>query len=263
MSPRRPRSSSGPPSHWWGAPLRECLWPADLTRLLTSPVYQGAGVPAGNGSPVLVVPGFATGDLLTAPMRSWLRRIGYEPYASHTVANLDCSDRLLDHLERRLETIARGSGRAVSLVGLSRGGQLSRALAVRRPGRIERVVVMGSGLNDPFAIAMPAAAAVSLTRGYHQRVTDRRHGRGCLTSTCACGYGVCSRSPFPESIELISIIAARDGIVWRDACRIPGATNVEVDAAHVGLAFHPDAYRALGVALARPPRQGARHQPST
>jgi triacylglycerol lipase len=235
---------------WWGNPVAEFGWPAELMKLVVSPVFRGAGLPAGDGSPVLVLPGFASSDASAAVLRTWLKRIGYAPYASSTTLNVDCSNRILERLERRLLAIALRSDQAVALIGHSRGGQLARALAVTNPGNVSRVIVLGSGLNDPFAISVPLAAAVSVVRGYHQKVTDRRSKHGCLTRRCRCRYNESFQASWPESLPLTSIRAARDGVVRQDACVVAGATNVEVDTTHTGLAFSPEAYRAIAIALA-------------
>jgi pimeloyl-ACP methyl ester carboxylesterase len=237
-------------SGWWGNPVAEFAWPLEVARLLASPVYRGAGVPQGDGSTVLVIPGFASSDASARLLRRWLARIGYSVRCSRTVVNLDCSDRLFDHLGRRLVSISAETGQQLSLVGHSRGGQLARALAARYPERVSRVIVLGSGLNDPYAISIPLNAVVSTVRRYHHTVTDRGGRRGCLTRECRCSYNSSFTAEFPKVVQLTSIRAARDGVVRREACIVAGATNIEVDTTHTGLAFNPEAYRAIALALA-------------
>src|SRR5215204_1727815 len=78
------------PRRWWGNHLAELRWQAELARLLVDPVFRGAGV--------------------------------------GMIANVDCSDRAADRLERRLLALHARTGRRVALVGHSRGGHFAKAL---------------------------------------------------------------------------------------------------------------------------------------
>src|SRR3954453_15334624 len=98
---------------WWGRHLQEMRWQAELARLLVNPVYRGEGVPHGDGGPVLLIPGFLAGDNSLSVMAGWLRRIGHRPRASGIRFNVDCSNRALLGLERRLERAAGETRRPV------------------------------------------------------------------------------------------------------------------------------------------------------
>src|SRR5437763_13303355 len=128
-----PQPPPGPPERWWGNHLGELRWQLELGRLLVDPVFRGEGVPRGDGAPVLAIPGFLAGDSSLSVMRDWLQRMGYEPYGTGIVSNIDCSDRTLDALERRLVRLTERGGRRVALIGHSRGAHLAKALATRRP----------------------------------------------------------------------------------------------------------------------------------
>ena len=60
----------------------EALLGAEILILHASPVYYGFGVPRGDGSAVVLIPGFLGTDLYLAELHAWLRRIGYCPYFS-------------------------------------------------------------------------------------------------------------------------------------------------------------------------------------
>src|SRR3954449_5274800 len=113
---------------WWGRHVQELRWQAELARLLVDPVYRGQGVPRGDGGPVMLIPGFLAGDGSLAVMRDWLRRLGHRPYESGIRVNVDCSNRCLLGLERRLEGIADGGGGAGGVVGPRPGGGLSHGV---------------------------------------------------------------------------------------------------------------------------------------
>src|SRR3954466_10599989 len=109
---------------WWGRHLHELRWQAELGRLVVDPVYRGQGVPRGNGAHVMLIPGFLAGDNSLSVMAEWLRRMGYRPHGSGIRLNVDCSNRCLLGLERRLERIAGGGGRAGASLGRTRARRL-------------------------------------------------------------------------------------------------------------------------------------------
>ena len=55
---------------------KEALFGADILLLHASPVYYGLGVPHGDGSAVILIPGFLGTDLYLSHLQSWLNRIG-------------------------------------------------------------------------------------------------------------------------------------------------------------------------------------------
>ena len=235
---------------WWGRPVAEVRWQAELARLLVDPVYAGRGVPHGDGGPVLLVPGFLAGDSSLSVMASWLRRIDHAPTAAGIAMNVDCSDRAVDRLERLLLRTHVRTGRTVAIVGHSRGGHFAKALAARHPDAVRAVVSLGSGLDEPFDISVPTKAAVAAVRGVLRAVDPSTARRGCLTTTCDCPFVRDYTAPFPASVPLTSVWSKGDGVVrWR-ACTVPYARSVQVRGSHVGLAFNRFAYRAIAEALA-------------
>ena len=237
------------PRRWWGRHLQEIRWQAELARLVVDPVFAGRDVPHGDGRPVMLIPGFLAGDVSLSVMGSWLRRIGHRPHESGILINVDCSDRALDSIEARAESVAARSGRRLALVGHSRGGHFAKALAHRRPDLVEAVVSLGAGLDTPFDVSIPTQAAVRAVRWVHVRTTDRVARNGCFTDTCRCRFAHDYAAVFPADIPLTSIYSREDGVVWWEACRVPYARNVEVTGSHVGLAFNRKVYRAVAEAL--------------
>ena len=236
---------------WWGRHLSEFRWTAELSMLAFDPVFYGLGVPHGNGQPVLLIPGFLAADASLSVMGGWLFRLGYRPRRSGiTLANVDCSDRAVNRLERRLEGIVRSTGRRAALVGHSRGGHFAKALGRRRPDLVSKVVTMGAGLDVPFDISVPTKAAVGGVRAVLHRASSQAREKGCLTSTCDCPFTRDYCAPFPEEVALTSIYSWGDGVVWPPACIVDYAKNVRVPGSHVGLAFNRHAYRAIARALA-------------
>ena len=241
-----------PQRRWWGHPIREYRWQFELARLLADPVWRGVDVPRGDGEPVLLIPGFLAGDASLWLLHAWLTRMGHRPHHAGIAANIDCSDRALDRLDRALCGIAITSARKVTLVGHSRGGHFAKALAHRRPGMVSQVVTMGSALDEPFDISIPTRLAVAGVRQVLTGVLRRAPEGGCLTTACRCPFAHDFTSPFPASIPLTSIYSKGDGVVWWEACVVPYAHAVEIRGSHVGLAVNRHAYRVLGDLLGDP-----------
>ena len=247
-----------PQRRWWGHPLRESRWQFELARLLTDPVWRGLDVPRGDGAPVLLIPGFLAGDASLWVLHSWLTRMGHRPHYAGIAANVDCSDRALDRLDRVLCGIAITSGRKVTVVGHSRGGHFAKALAHRRPQMVSQVVTLGSALDEPFDISIPTRVAVAGVRQVLTGVLRRAPEGGCLTTACRCPFARDFTAPFPASVPLISIYSKGDGVVWWEACIVPYAVAVQVRGSHVGLAFNRNAYRVLGEILGATPTRPSR-----
>src|SRR6202166_1866420 len=68
--------------------------------LLLSPLLMRA--PRGDGHPVLTLPGFLAGDLSMAPMRRYLKELGYDAQAWRMGRNIGGVSRLRGSLKDRL-----------------------------------------------------------------------------------------------------------------------------------------------------------------
>jgi len=107
-----------------------------------------AAAPRGDGHPVLVLPGLGGTDATTAPLRWFLRQLGYgavgwdlgrnEGFGRHVTAGLDT---LLASLS---------GGGPVSLIGWSLGGLHAVELARRRPDAVRSIITLGSPLGDRY-----------------------------------------------------------------------------------------------------------------
>jgi triacylglycerol lipase len=239
-------------AHNRGPPLAETRWCLELSRLLIDPAFSGREVPRGDGRAVLLMPGFLAGDQTLVALALWLRRIGYRPHLCGFVANVDCSDRAIDRVERRLESVAAGSGRRVALIGHSRGGHYTRALAARRPELVSHAISLGADLNGMFGCSTPTLKAVSGFQTILRR-TGRARSPECLTETCRCRFVSDFHAPFPaDRVRLTSIYSRGDGVVRWQVQLVPYADCVEVTGSHVGLVFNRKSYRAIAAALATP-----------
>jgi len=232
---------------WWGRPLAEMRWQAELARLCLDPMFLRGGEPRGDGRPVVLVPGFGGGDWTLQHLAFWLRRSGYDTVQCNFIVNAGCAEKALARVERRVIECSERSGRRVAVLGHSRGGYLARAAAARMPDRVSHVVALGAGLSAQFDVAAPALAAVALARAV-------RGNDGCLSEQCGCAFTAGYTCPFPADVSLTSIYSRGDGMVRWESCLADYADNVEVTGSHVGLAWNRKSYRAIAAALAQPER---------
>jgi pimeloyl-ACP methyl ester carboxylesterase len=130
---------------WQTAIAREARAGPELASfaLIAAPLL--ATLPRGDGHAVLVVPGLGGGDSSTAPLRWFLRRLGYRSFGWGLGQNGGFGRHVTDGLDRLLA--ARRADGPVSLVGWSLGGVHAVELARRRPDAVRSIVTLGSPLD--------------------------------------------------------------------------------------------------------------------
>jgi triacylglycerol lipase len=245
-------AATGVAGLWFGHPLRECRCPGELARLLADPVFQGRGVPHGDGRSVLLLPGFLACDATLKPLARFLGRIGYRPVASGIRFNSGCGDSFDERMFGVINREYSMGGRRVAIVGHSRGGHYARSLAARYPDRVSHIVTMGTGVEDPLDVSILAKGGAALVRSTLAGCDPTRSERQCLTLRCACAYAAGFATPFPPEVRFTSIYSRNDGVVRWQSCVADYATCVEVRGTHFGLAFNRHTYRAVAEALAVP-----------
>ena len=232
----------------------------ELAKLRRDPVLRGEGVPRGDGAPVLLIPGFLAGDPSLKTMALWLRRIGYKPCRARMRINVDCTTRAVERLEEELAGLVDEHGRKALIVGQSRGGNMARLLAVRRPDLVAGIVTLGSPLGDHFAVHPLVRLHITLVGALGTIGIPGLFRYGCQYGDCCADARGHAAAPFPKGTGFVSVYSRRDGIVdWR-GCLDPDAEHVEVDASHIGMAVHGGTYRAVAEALAgfAPPKRRRR-----
>jgi pimeloyl-ACP methyl ester carboxylesterase len=207
------------------------------TSLLLSPLLMRA--PRGDGHAVLTLPGFLASDLSMAPMRRYLRELGYDSHAWKMGRNIGGISRMRSALRDRLTEIHDATGRKVSLVGWSLGGVYARDLALQAPDIVRCVITLGS----PFA---NDARATNATRLFEALSGEAVANHSQLRKAIAGDL------PVPTT----SIYSHTDGIVNWMTCRLrpsDTAENIAVHlASHVGMGVNAAALWAVADRLAQP-----------
>jgi len=218
----------------------------EFSALVRDPVFRGRGVPAGDGRPVLLIPGFLAGDWTLRVMDAWLKRIGYRTYLSGILFNVQHSERLLAGLRRKLTEVQKEAGTRVSLIGHSRGGLLAKVLAQRRPQSVEQVIALGAPLADWTDLAAVTHHAVGVVTTANELVYGRRlNAEGRFT------YDL-KLSP---TVPTTSIYTKTDDVVNYRSCLRPDIPALPVWGSHNGLVVNPEVFRLVGRLLPRPRRQ--------
>ena len=230
---------------------KEALFGADILLLHASPTYYGLGVPRGDSSAVIVIPGFLGTDLYLSHLQSWLERIGYRSYSSGIGLNAECPNmliqqRLNDTIDRALEE----TGRKVHLIGHSLGGIMARSVASRRPQNVASVLTLAAPFRGTVAHHSILRAAETVRRQIH-----REHGPDvlpqCYTSHCTCEFVNHLRCEMPESVRQSALYTRDDGIVdWRYCITGDAAVDCEVPGTHIGLVFNASVYKIIAERLA-------------
>jgi len=204
------------------------------------PHQREATTPDPDRVPVLLVPGFLSGDFALAPMTEELRRRGHWTSRSGIAPNIGCTRDLADALERRLERAAERTGRRVAIVGWSRGGTLAKIATVRRPDLVASLITLGTPNTDPLAVNATLAAQLQVITRLSALGVPGLLGDDCLSGDCAHEVREWLDEDVPPEIPYTSVFSMDDGVIdWR-ACLDPGADPVEVHATHMSMGADPE-----------------------
>src|SRR5574340_665677 len=96
---------------------QEALFGVEILLLRATPAYYGFGVPRGDRSGVVIIPGFLGSDVYLRELHAWLGCIGYRPYFSGIGLNADCPNLLIRYrLTETIETALKETGRRIHLI---------------------------------------------------------------------------------------------------------------------------------------------------
>ena len=194
-----------------------------------------SSLPDGAGRPVLVIPGFLTGDTITRDLRRFLGRCGFHAYGWRLGVNWGPTPTLLAGLERRLDWLVERHGGPVALVGISLGGLLARDLAHRRPDDVAHVVTVASPYRLPTASPLEPLV----------RLCARRYSADVVPARLAA----------PVPVPSTALYTVDDGIAAPDSCWADeaGGQTIALRGPHLLLASTPEAMGAIVRRLASPP----------
>lgn len=198
-------------------------------------------LPKGDGHPVLVLPGFTTGDTATRALRRFLRHRGYRASGWGQGLNLGFKPGLEVRMIRRLRDLHHRHGRRVSIIGWSLGGIYARELARQNPEDVRQVITLGS----PFNHSPRANHAWRLYEKLaHEKVDDQKDRLAGLEQ--------------PLDVPSTAVYSRTDGVVAWQCClqtEGPQAENVQIYGSHCGLGHNPMVLYVIADRLAQTENQ--------
>lgn len=231
---------------------KEALFGAEYLLLHATPVYFGLGVPQGDGSGVVVIPGFLGTDLYLMELYAWLGRIGYRAYFSGIGLNAECPNLLIrERLDESINKAREETGRKIHLIGHSLGGVIARSIACQRRNDIASVITLAA----PFR---GAAAQKNILRAAEivRKNILRQHGSDvlpeCYTGRCTCDFLASVRRDVPSCVAETAIYTRNDCVVdWRYCVTGDPDIDFEVPGTHLGLVFNVAVYSIVATRLAQ------------
>jgi pimeloyl-ACP methyl ester carboxylesterase len=195
--------------------------------------------PAGDGHPVLVLPGLMAGDFSTRALRRFLRDKGYVAHGWKLGRNVGPNEAVIAAMVERLRELRARYNRRVSLIGWSLGGIYARELARGLPESVRQVITLASPFRDLDAVSVP-------------RFVRRRTRR---PSSVADDAAMRARLREPLPVPTTAIVSRTDAIAsWQSCCAEPGplSESLEVDSSHLGIGHHPVVLLTIADRLAQP-----------
>lgn len=191
--------------------------------------------PRGDGHPVVDIPGWRAPELSGAPLRGYLRSLGYDARGWGFGTNAGDPRRDVDRLARRVLDLVDEGDAAVSLIGWSLGGVIAREVARRHPEAVRQVITYGTPV-----VGGPAYTTVARAYGHDAGAAADRVTRRLDAAA-------------PIRVPLTAVFSKRDGIVSWQACidrSSPDVEHVEVSSTHLGMGVDPDVWALVADRLA-------------
>ncbi len=223
----------------------------ELLLLHASPVCYGFGVPHGDNSAVIVIPGFLGSDRYLIQLYSWLERIGYRPYRSGIGLNIQCPNLLIkNQLNLIIHRALKETGRKVHIIGHSLGGVIARSVASQRPNDIASVITLASPFRGTILHGTVLRAAEAV-RKYILKEQGSNVLPDCYTARCTCDFLNHLRCEVPSSVLRTAIYTRDDGVTdWRYCMCGNPSSDFEVPGTHIGLVFNSSVYTIIANRLA-------------
>lgn len=212
-----------------------------LSTYITLPILRHG--PAGDGHPVMLLPGFLASDLSTTPLRKFLSKQGFSAHGWGLGRNLGPRDDFEERLRDRLVALHEEHGRPVSLVGWSLGGVYARMLANREPERVRSIITLGSPFNhDPRA-------------NHSWRLFEYMSKRPIAEVPEETFEQIRNPPPVPST----AVYSRTDGVAAWLCCRDdedgPLNESIEVPGSHLGLGVNPVVFHLILDRLSQPEGQ--------
>lgn len=201
---------------------------------------------AGDGHPVLLLPGLAAGDATLAPLAFFLRRNGFAVETWGFGRNRGFHRKFVVALEQKVRHMHHRAGRKISIVGWSLGGLFAYDVAHRAPECVRNVISLGS----PMQLSASRVEAPWTVKVLYRWLA---HPMG------PAAHLALSRArllKLPPPMPSTCIYSETDGIVPAHVAVLDGNSprheNLPVPGSHLGLGFNPLVFWILADRLSQP-----------
>lgn len=219
------------------ATLLELRAPLDWMTILLH-ARQLSDAPAGDGRPVMLLPGYGTDESSMRPLGRYLRYLGYDVHDWGLGRNRGDVDGYTRQVGERLQTLCEKLGdEPVTLIGWSLGGVIAREAARLYEPYVREVITLGTPI-----IGGPKYTAAA------QRFAD-----SAGIDLDEFEIEVHERNTIGIRQPITSIYSKLDGIVnWRASIDVYNqqARNIEVSSSHFGIGANGRVWRLIADTLA-------------
>lgn len=181
-------------------------------------------LPAGDGHPVLVLPGFTASDSSTNVLRRFLRTLGYQTHGWGLGRNMGPTARVVSSIPELIHRLSDESGEKISIIGWSLGGIYARHEAARAPSRIRQLITLATPVSTGVREVSNASPLFDALQAIH-----------------VPGHPMLDDGE-PLDVPVTAVHTRSDAIVPWQSCLVqeaPNAENLRVRGSHSGLGFNP------------------------
>lgn len=195
--------------------------------------------PAGQGKPILLLPGYGMHVRAMGIIKRYLTRLGYDVHDWSLGTNNGDMKESLPRVQADVERIARGTGSPVSLIGWSLGGTMARECAREQPDTVRQIITLGSPVvgGPKFTAFKPLFERRGFDLERAAQTVLSRYRKALVTPVTA-------------------LYCKRDSIVHWEACidRFSAhVTHVEIQTPHMSMPFSAEVLAILHDHLMQPP----------
>lgn len=217
------------------------------SQLRSDPVWEGKGVPRGNGRTEILIPGFlASRFSFDVAMEPWLKRIGYETKHLPLLIgrNIEPIEDITERTLQQARKIHDRTGKKAGLIGWSRGGFAIWKALKFYPNQVEK------DIDNIVILAAPPPKSINPNVGWPYYFVQRFFNTDDFRHLDKIGGDW--NLPKLDRVKITLVVSETDGIIKRQdrpaqigEYRLPKAT-------HSGMAVNADVYRVVGNGLVNP-----------
>ena len=220
--------------------LEMALLPASLPLLMNAP--------AGDGHPVLLVPGFMASESSLVALKLFLQNKGYDVHTWGLGRNMGFRSKHANALPQKIRYLHHVTGKKVSLVGWSLGGVFSMYGAQQALDCVRCVITLGS----PVSVDAAGSQSPNAIKALYRLVSHRLGASAHVMQPRAKDMRERRRLAIPTSC----LYSLSDGVVPPQEATIDGDPalheNIRIAGSHIGLCFNGIVLAVVADRLAQP-----------